>query len=150
MEILTIDHEDMIAELNRNRFKLNNMLEESRAKTARLNELSQIVINRYSRRSSLKDHQPNFDLTNNHRLPAVAADPTNYDLLNEEKDLGIGLGINPHHLCLYTGGAVRNIGQVDNRNMRSETIPQPPESSNLLDHERVNPNQTPNFQYFNR
>lgn len=31
--------------------------------------------------------------------------------------------------------------------MRSETIPQPPESLNLLDHERVNPNQTPNCQY---
>lgn len=95
----------------------------------------------------MKDHQPNFDLTNNHWLPAVATDPTNYDLLNEETDSGIGLGNNPHHLRLNTGGAVRNIAQVDNRNMRSETIPQPPESSNELDHERDNPNQTPNFQY---
>lgn len=45
VEILTIDHEDMIAELNRNRSELGNMREESRAKTPRLNELSQIVIN---------------------------------------------------------------------------------------------------------
>lgn len=46
LEILTIDHEDMIAELNRNRAELSNMQEESRAKTNRLNELSQSLIGR--------------------------------------------------------------------------------------------------------
>lgn len=80
IEILTVDHEQTLHELERSRAEIGKLQDEARAKTLRINELSQIVINRYSRHTGLKDLVG---------LPKI-------DLSSE--NLGTNMGQGPHNI----------------------------------------------------
>lgn len=63
IEILTVDHEQTLHELERSQTEIGKLQDEARAKTLRINELSQIVINQYSRHSGLVDLIPEKNLS---------------------------------------------------------------------------------------